>query len=104
MLDWLWSIIIGGVAGWLADLLVPGVKVGILGAIIAGILGGVLGKWLFGLLGLATTGIIGILIACSNRSYYSSVGLSRHREKIKNLFVIVQKPAHVGFCVFKLLA
>jgi uncharacterized membrane protein YeaQ/YmgE (transglycosylase-associated protein family) len=57
MLDWLWSIIIGGVVGWLADLVVPGVKVGILGAIIAGILGGVLGKWLFGLLGLPITGV-----------------------------------------------
>lgn len=56
MLDWLWSIIIGGVVGWLADLLVPGVKVGILGAIIAGILGGVLGKWLFGALKLPLTG------------------------------------------------
>ena len=62
-MNWLWVIVVGGVAGWLADMLVPGVKVGILGAIIVGILGGFLGGWLFGLLGLATTGIIGILIA-----------------------------------------
>ncbi len=63
MLDWLWSIIIGGVAGWLADLLVPGVKVGILGAIIAGVLGGVVGKWLFGLLKLPLTGALWPFIA-----------------------------------------
>lgn len=28
-LNWLWSIVVGGVAGWLADLVVPGVKVGV---------------------------------------------------------------------------
>ena len=47
-LNWLWTIIVGGIAGWLADMVVPGVKVGVLGAIIAGILGGLLGGWLFG--------------------------------------------------------
>jgi uncharacterized membrane protein YeaQ/YmgE (transglycosylase-associated protein family) len=62
-LNWLWTIIVGGLAGWLADMFVPGVKVGILGAIISGILGGLLGGWLFGLLGLGTTSIIGILIS-----------------------------------------
>ena len=61
-LNWLWTIIVGGVAGFLADLLVPGVKVGWLGSIITGILGGILGGWLFGLLGLTTSGKIGILI------------------------------------------
>lgn len=62
-LNWLWTIIVGAVAGWLADLVVPGVKVGFLGAIIAGILGGLLGGWLFGLLGISTVGLFGILIA-----------------------------------------
>lgn len=59
----LWVILIGAVAGWLADMVVPGVKVGLLGAIIAGILGGILGGWLFSLLGLATSGLLGILLA-----------------------------------------
>jgi len=63
MLDWLWAIIIGGVAGWVADLLVPGVKVRILGAIIVGVLGGVLGKWLFGFLKLPLTGALWPFIA-----------------------------------------
>ena len=58
MFDWLWAIIIGGVAGWVADLVVPGVKVRILGAIIAGVLGGVLGKWLFGFLKLPLDGAL----------------------------------------------
>ncbi len=63
MLDWLWAIILGGVAGWLADLLVKGVKVGVLGAIIAGVLGGVLGKWLFSFLKLPLSGALWPFIA-----------------------------------------
>jgi len=63
MFDWLWAIIIGGVAGWVADLVVPGVKVRILGAIIAGVLGGVLGKWLFGFLKLPLDGALWPFIA-----------------------------------------
>lgn len=45
-------IIIGGVAGWLADLAVSGIRLGLIGAIIAGIIGGFLGGWLFGLLNI----------------------------------------------------
>lgn len=62
-LNWLWTIIVGAIAGWLADLVVPGVKVGFLGAIIVGILGGLLGGWLFGLLSIATSSLFTILIA-----------------------------------------
>ena len=63
-LNLLWTIVVGGVAGWLADLAVPGVKVGVLGAIISGILGGLLGGWLFGLLGITLgSGNIGNLVA-----------------------------------------
>jgi uncharacterized membrane protein YeaQ/YmgE (transglycosylase-associated protein family) len=58
----LWVIILGAIAGWLADMVVPGVKVGLLGAIIAGILGAIVGGWIFGMLGLATSGILGILL------------------------------------------
>ena len=62
-LNWLWIIVVGAIAGLLADMVVPGVKVGLLGAIIAGILGGLLGGWIFGLLGLSTGGLLGILLA-----------------------------------------
>jgi len=62
-MDFLYWIIVGAIAGWLADMVVPGVKVGVLGAIIAGILGGVVGGWLFSLLGLgASGGMIGSII------------------------------------------
>ncbi len=40
-------IIIGGVAGLLADALVGGVRIGIIGAIVIGVIGAFLGNWLF---------------------------------------------------------
>ena len=57
-------IIVGGIAGWLEDLAVRGVRLGVLGSIIVGILGGVLGGWLFGVLGISLGGgILGSIIA-----------------------------------------
>ncbi|MEZ5849480.1 MAG: GlsB/YeaQ/YmgE family stress response membrane protein [Hyphomicrobiaceae bacterium] len=39
-------LIVGAVAGWLASLVVGGLKWGLLGYIVAGIIGGVVGGWL----------------------------------------------------------
>lgn len=43
-------IVVGGLAGVVADYLVKGIRLGLLGKIAIGILGGILGGWLFGLL------------------------------------------------------
>ena len=58
-------IIVGGIAGLLADAVVKGIGVGLVGAILVGILGAVIGGWLFSALGLgAGGGILGsILVA-----------------------------------------
>jgi len=61
-MNFLWFLIIGGVAGWLAGLIMKGRGFGILGNIIVGIIGGILGGWLLGAIGLAGDGIIGSLI------------------------------------------
>ncbi len=45
-------IVIGGIAGLLADAVVKGVRIGLVGAIVVGILGAVIGGWLMGLLDL----------------------------------------------------
>jgi uncharacterized membrane protein YeaQ/YmgE (transglycosylase-associated protein family) len=45
LLIWL---VIGGVAGWLAGVIVKGYGYGLLGNIAIGILGSVIGGWLFG--------------------------------------------------------
>lgn len=55
------SLIIGGIAGWLAGLIMRGDGYGIIVDIILGIVGGWLGGWLFGVLNLHFGGTFGIL-------------------------------------------
>lgn len=58
----IWFLLIGGVAGWLAGLIMRGRGFGILRNIIVGIIGGIVGGWLFGALGIVGRGITGSLI------------------------------------------
>ncbi len=51
-MDWLYVIIIGAVAGWLAGLLFKGGGFGLLGNIVIGIIGGFIGFWLLGQVGV----------------------------------------------------
>ena len=53
MNNFLWFLIIGAVAGWLAGVLVKGSGFGLVGDLIVGILGALLGGWLFGVLGIS---------------------------------------------------
>ncbi len=59
-------LIIGGVAGWLAGLIVRGGGYGIIGDIVVGIIGSVLFGWLFGAMGYGVgSGVIGSIIAAT---------------------------------------
>lgn len=49
-------LVIGGVAGWLAGLILKGGGFGVVGNIIVGILGALLGGWLFKMLKLSIGG------------------------------------------------
>ena len=60
---WLWYLLIGLVAGWLANLIVRGSGSGLIVNLIVGIIGGFLGGWLVGLMGRIPTGTFGTLIA-----------------------------------------
>lgn len=62
IMNWLWFILIGLAAGFLAGAVVKGHGFGLVGNIIVGIIGALLGGFLFGLLGLAAVGLIGNLI------------------------------------------
>lgn len=56
-------IIVGGIAGWLAGLIVRGFGFGILGNIVIGILGAIVGSWLLGMMGVVfTTGILNAIL------------------------------------------
>ena len=56
------SIIVGGLAGWLASMVMKS-GTGILLNIILGIIGAAVAGFLFGLVGVTFTGILGYLIA-----------------------------------------
>jgi uncharacterized membrane protein YeaQ/YmgE (transglycosylase-associated protein family) len=55
---WIVWIVVGGLAGAIADRLIQGNQLGIVGNIIVGIIGGVLGGVILGLFNLGGTGII----------------------------------------------
>ena len=56
-------IIVGGLAGILADAVVPTINIGLLEAIIVGIIGAFIGGWLFGTLGVFPGGgILGSIL------------------------------------------
>lgn len=58
-MEFIWMIIIGGIAGALAKFIMPGDDPGgIIITIILGIIGGLLGGWLLGLIGIGTGGVI----------------------------------------------
>ena len=58
----IWYIIIGILAGFIAGKVMRGGGFGILINLLVGIAVGLLGGWVFGLLGIATAGILGSLI------------------------------------------
>ena len=49
---WVWFLLIGGIVGWLAGLIVKGRGFGILGDIMVGVVGGLLGGWMAGVMGV----------------------------------------------------
>ena len=61
-MSFIWYIIIGIVAGFLAGKIMSVGGFGLVINLLLGILGGVLGGWVFALFGLAASGLIGSLI------------------------------------------
>ena len=55
-MSFIYFIIIGAVAGWLAGNIMKGGGFGLLMNIILGVIGGVVGGWFFGILGLSSNG------------------------------------------------
>jgi uncharacterized membrane protein YeaQ/YmgE (transglycosylase-associated protein family) len=63
--DFVWFILIGIAAGWLAGQIMKGGGFGVLGDLIVGVLGALLGGFLFGLLGITAGGLLGSLITAT---------------------------------------
>lgn len=64
-MNFLWFLIIGAIAGWLAGLIMKGRGFGLLGNMVVGIVGAFLGGFIFGMLGLASYGLIGALVTAT---------------------------------------
>ena len=62
MPNWVWFIIIGIAAGWIAGQVMKGSGYGLLGDLIIGAIGGLIGGYVFGLLGIKGGGLLGALI------------------------------------------
>jgi len=59
-------IIVGGIAGTIADWLVSGVRLGCLGTVVVGIIGAFVGAWLLGLLNISIgSGIVNEIITAA---------------------------------------
>lgn len=65
-MEFIWFILIGLVAGWLAGQLVKGGGFGMIGDIVVGVLGALLGGFLFRTLGMSVgAGLIGSIIVAT---------------------------------------
>jgi uncharacterized membrane protein YeaQ/YmgE (transglycosylase-associated protein family) len=64
-MEFVWFILVGLVAGWLAGMLVKGGGFGVIGDIVVGVLGALVGGFLFGFLGFSGGGGLlgGIVVA-----------------------------------------
>jgi uncharacterized membrane protein YeaQ/YmgE (transglycosylase-associated protein family) len=62
-MNWIVTLIIGGVIGWLASMLMKtNSQMGVLGNVIVGIIGSSLGFWLAGVLGIGAGSAVGAYI------------------------------------------
>ena len=62
-MEFVWFIIVGLIAGWLAGVIMKGGGYGVVGVIIVGIVGALIGGWLFSTMGVSTGGgLLGAII------------------------------------------
>lgn len=64
-MDFLWFLLIGLAAGWLASQIMKGGGSGLVSDLLMGVIGSILGGYLFSLLGLSASGPLGGLITAT---------------------------------------
>jgi uncharacterized membrane protein YeaQ/YmgE (transglycosylase-associated protein family) len=64
-MSWIISLIIGGVVGWLASIIMKtNAQMGMIANVLVGVVGSALGFWIAGLLGIAPAGgVLGFVVA-----------------------------------------
>ena len=74
---WVWFLLIGGIVGWLAGLIVKGRGFGFFGDIVVGIVGALLGGWMAGVMGMYAYSSFGAFITAIAR-WVILVSLTRY--------------------------
>ena len=64
-MNWIWFLLIGAVAGWLAGKITRGRGFGVVGDIVIGIVGAMVGGFVFSLIGLQSFGTMGALVTAT---------------------------------------
>ena len=64
-MEFVWFILIGLVAGWLAGVIMKGGGYGVVGDIVVGVVGALIGGWLFTRMGVAAGGLLGAIIVAT---------------------------------------
>ena len=77
----LWYLLIGLAAGWIANLLVKGSGSGLIVNLIVGLIGGVLGGWLLSLFGLVAAGTLGSLVTGAIVRLWSAALVSHRKAR-----------------------
>ena len=64
-MNWIVSLIVGGVVGWLASIIMKtNAQMGLIANVLVGVVGSILGYWLAGLVGIAPNGgLAGFVVA-----------------------------------------
>jgi uncharacterized membrane protein YeaQ/YmgE (transglycosylase-associated protein family) len=78
-MEFLWFVLIGLAAGWLAGQLTKGQGFGVVGDLVIGVIGALLGGFLFGLVGLMPTSLLGSLVTATVGAVILVVVLRRVR-------------------------
>lgn len=61
-MDLLSFLIVGLIAGWIADMLVKGSQFGLIGDLIVGVIGAFIGGFIFNALGIDAYGLLGSIV------------------------------------------
>jgi uncharacterized membrane protein YeaQ/YmgE (transglycosylase-associated protein family) len=81
-MEFLWFILIGLAAGWLAGQIMRGGGFGLVGDLIVGVIGALVGGVLFGVLGLAATNLVGKLITATVGAIILIAGLRLVKRRV----------------------
>jgi uncharacterized membrane protein YeaQ/YmgE (transglycosylase-associated protein family) len=64
-MEFIWFILIGLVAGWLAGVIMKGGGYGVVGDIVVGVIGALIGGWLFTRMGGTSVGLLGAIVVAT---------------------------------------